>query len=312
MNRSRIAHRIAERIAPPLRSARALPGARRLNDWAQARFAPYFEGEDGWAWVEGFEGRYRLRVHRAHHIGGTIYWHGAHSLNELALVRRRMGPGKVFVDGGAHLGHFSIVAAARGARVLAVEPVEAVRRQLETNLGANALDDVIVSPYALHEEATTLPLFVDPRHPDDPVATSFPAYGRTERLVDVQTQTLDRLVEQHGLHRVDMVKLDLEGAELFALKGAARLIERDRPELILELSGLLFEKAGYTADDLLDFLDERGYRVGLITDYPLDMTLRRPGFPRYGRILECPRTQLPLHGNIYAAPLEVFGLVLGG
>lgn len=298
MDRSRVAHRIAERIAPPLRRVRPLPGARRLHDWLQARFTPLFEGADGWAWVEGFEGRYRLRVHRGHHIGGTIYWHGAHSFNELALVRRQMGPGKVFVDGGAHLGHFSIVAAARGARVLAVEPVEAVRRQLETNLAANGLDDVLVCPHALHEEATTLPLFVDPRRPEDPVATSFPAYGRTERLVEAQTRRLDELVEQYRLHRVDMIKLDLEGAELFALRGASELIDRDRPELVLELSDLLFEQAGYTADDLLDFLEDRGYRVGLVTDYPLDVTIRRPGWPRYGRVVERPRAELPAHGNV--------------
>jgi FkbM family methyltransferase len=308
---SRDLQRVARGVAPVLRRVRSVPGARRLSDGAQRYFASAFAGPEGWTWVEGFEGRYRLRVHPTHHIGGTIFWHGAHSLNELAVVRQRMGPGKVFVDGGAHLGHFSIVAAGRGAKVLAVEPVEAVRRQLEANVAANRPLDVTVSPCALHERALMLPLFVDPRRPDDPVATCKAAYARTEALGEVQALPLDALLEQVGLRHVDMLKLDLEGAELFALRGAHRTLERSRPELILELSEPLFEQAGYRATDVLDLLDVHGYDFGLITDVPLLETLRRPSLGRFGRVRRVARADLPRHCNIYAAPRAVFERVAG-
>ncbi len=300
---------IAARLSPALRRLRALPGARRLNDWTQRTFAPHFADEAGWAWVDDFDGGLRVRVHRGHHIGGTIYWHGAHSFNELALLRQRMSPGLVFVDGGAHLGHFSLVAAARGATVLAVEPVKMVRDQLITNLGANGMHNVIVSDCALHEHETTIPLFSDPRNPDDPVATSYAAYGRVAPLGQVRAAPLDTLVVEHEIDRVDLIKLDLEGNELFALRGAQQLIERWHPELIVELSEPLFEAAGYSRNDLLDFLESHGYRFGVISDYRLRETIRRPARGRYGKVRTCVRGQLPMHGNIYAATPATFDQV---
>ncbi|MCB9651503.1 MAG: FkbM family methyltransferase [Deltaproteobacteria bacterium] len=303
-------HRLATRLAPTLRRLRPLPGARHLSDWAQRHFGPSFAGDDRWAWVDDFDGRLRLRVDRTQHIGATIYWHGGHSLNELALLRRLVRPGVVFVDGGAHLGHFSLVAAARGARVLSIEPVDSVRAQLIANVEANGLTNVQVSDLALSDRGGKVALFANPNRLHDPVATGVAAFGRTHLLQEATATTLDALVRESRLSRVDVIKLDLEGAELPALRGARGLLQAHHPELILELSHPLFSAAGYTQADLLDYLGALGYQVGLITEYPLSGALHRLELRRYGRVVAVNRMALPEHCNVFAATPERFAAVV--
>ncbi|MGQ9727681.1 MAG: FkbM family methyltransferase, partial [Candidatus Fervidibacter sp.] len=59
----------------------------------------------------------------------------------------------------------------------------------------------------------------------------------------------------------------VEGAELFVLKGAKRLLEANpRPAIVVEVNRQTVERFGYTVDDLLGFLESKGFRCFLVTD----------------------------------------------
>ena len=66
---------------------------------------------------------------------------GVYELDTLRVLRRRLGPGTTFIDGGANLGYFTCQAAVWGAKVVAVEPDPVNRERLTTNLAANGLSD---------------------------------------------------------------------------------------------------------------------------------------------------------------------------
>lgn len=77
----------------------------------------------------------------------------------------------------------------------------------------------------------------------------------------VPVNTLDGLVTEAGLERLDFVKVDVEGAELHVLRGGVSVIESFRPAMLIEIEGRHTERYGYTPDDVVSWLSQRGYEM---------------------------------------------------
>lgn len=74
--------------------------------------------------------------------------------------------------------------------------------------------------------------------------------------------TLDAFCAEHGVDRVDFIRMDIEGAELRALMGAARILDRDLPHVLLEIHpDMLQARFGASGDAVLDVFRDRGYRM---------------------------------------------------
>lgn len=132
----------------------------------------------------------------------------------------RVPPGSVVVDIGANIGVFALYAVFCGAsRVLAYEPSGESYECLTRNIRENALDDVIV-PHRLAVSSGDRPLVRFPRRSS--VMNAMVADDRTDDVDEVRTTTLDAIVQP--VERVDLVKIDAEGAEydiLFSTGAAA-------------------------------------------------------------------------------------------
>jgi FkbM family methyltransferase len=135
--------------------------------------------------------------------------------------------GDVVIDCGAHVGVFTRQALQDGARiVVSVEPapenLECLRRNLASQIAAGR---VIVVPKAVWDRPDTLRIQHFPGNSGADHISTDP--GGTE----VPMVTLDSLVADLKLDDVDLIKMDIEGAERRALMGAAGLIKRFRPRL---------------------------------------------------------------------------------
>jgi FkbM family methyltransferase len=175
------------------------------------------------------------------------------------LLAEAVPPGGTVLEGGAHLG-FVTVHAARAVgpdgRVLVFEPNEAVLPALQQNLTANGVAGrVEVRPAALAERAGR---------------AGFYASGETSSLIEAVEGTVrvevdlvrgDDAVEEG----VDVIKLDIEGAELAALRGMERLVAGART-IFLELNPELLERSGASRDALLGWLAEHGFEVEWIDE----------------------------------------------
>jgi FkbM family methyltransferase len=74
--------------------------------------------------------------------------------------------------------------------------------------------------------------------------------------------TLDGYCEQHGVDHVDFIRMDIEGAELRALRGAEGIIDRDHPHILIEIHPVMLEaRFGGSADQVLEIFRSRGYRM---------------------------------------------------
>ena len=77
--------------------------------------------------------------------------------------------------------------------------------------------------------------------------------------IQVLTTTLDQHTEESGIERLDFIKMDIEGAELAALRGATRTISRFRPKLAVEYNRETARRAGSSIEELDDLLENYGY-----------------------------------------------------
>ncbi|MBL8773265.1 MAG: FkbM family methyltransferase [Phenylobacterium sp.] len=86
-----------------------------------------------------------------------------------------------------------------------------------------------------------------------------------DRGVEVQPTpvvTLDAFCQEHGIAKVDFIRMDIEGAELKALMGATGILDRDRPHVLLEIHpAMLAERFDASGDAVLDVFRDRGYRM---------------------------------------------------
>ena len=178
------------------------------------------------------------------------------------LLDDLLQPGMTFVDGGAHIGYFSLLAGRKvgpEGRVYAFEPVPETRELLEKNVRANGLQDVVDSHgYAVSEEPGSITFVINA---ESSVSSKMLANdGANGRLVEIPTISLDAFFEQQGWPRCDVVKLDIEGAELPAFRGMKQLAARNPAlKLIFEFHVGNLERTDTPAKDLFDALADLGF-----------------------------------------------------
>jgi len=181
-----------------------------------------------------------------------------------AFISRRLDEGDAFLDVGANLGYYTLLASSRvGPRgaVVAVEASPEIFALLEANLARNDVSNVRPLNVAAGAEEGVLPLFSGP---DDNLAetTTLPESG-FEPVCDVRSSPLDDVLRPDEAARLRLVKMDVEGAEYDALRGMQRLLEGGRRdlELIVEVNRWPSGKPGSRAEDIIGFLARFGFHA---------------------------------------------------
>lgn len=108
-------------------------------------------------------------------------------------------------------------------------------------------------------------------------------------MEQVHVTTLDRFVDHEGLTRLDLVKIDIEGAERRFLKGAARTLVRFRPIIMVELSPATLEVFGESSEGLIRDLEEAGYALHLPARRGLVRLRRLPFRGQHLNVIGLPR-----------------------
>lgn len=179
---------------------------------------------------------------------------GAYEPFETALFEALVAPGSVCVDVGANIGYYTLLMAQRAGaqgRVYAFEPVPSIYMLLEKNIRANGYGNVRAFPTALSSGEGSVDLYLNSYNGGD--NRMYPSEGM--QRIQVQTQALDALMEE----KVDVVKMDVQGAELQVLKGMRRVLSESHPVIVLEYSPMSIARMGEDPRELLQILAEEGY-----------------------------------------------------
>ena len=241
---------LADRLISLLRP-HAFRGKHRLL----APFAP----ADGEVEVPIFG--YRMRLDLADFLQRSVFL-GTYELAEVAIFRELLRPGMTFVDVGANVGYFSFLAASivgtRG-RVVAFEPSPYAIERMQRTVAANDLPQVEMVHAGLSDAEGTLPLFV-PSLAGHHTPTMTAAGPQTVR-VDVRVTTLDRMLDELAIDRVDVMKIDVEGHEPRAFRGGSAALRAGRVrDIVCEFNEEWLQAAGSSSDALDGFLRDAGFQ----------------------------------------------------
>ena len=180
---------------------------------------------------------------------------------ESRYLDRFVAPGDVVVDAGAGLGIYTVGTAklvGAGGRVLAFEPGRESFPVLERNIKLNLPSNVRCFRSALSERDGVARLF---HHENRPVSYSPGSRDQAEGCWEqTRTVTLDAVAEQQGITRLDLLKIDVDGAEELVLKGGRALLRRSRPTILFEINPGGARRLGLAPDGAWQALAKLGYR----------------------------------------------------
>lgn len=158
---------------------------------------------------------------------------GSYERHETRAVRRWLSAGDTFVDVGANVGYFSVLAAqcvGSSGRVVSFEPSPYAFGRLSETVRRNDLRQVITRQEAVGDKVGALNLYVDPNGGNHTPT----ALGREDEkpYATVPVTTLDTVVDELGIKRIDLLKIDVEGYETRVLKGGTKALAMTRAVLV--------------------------------------------------------------------------------
>lgn len=169
------------------------------------------------------------------YIGRSLYNTGEYCDEEVALLGKICEEGDIVIDGGANIGALTIPLAKKlgSGKLIAFEPQQIIFQNLCANVALNLINNIIALPIGLGEVSENLylqlPLSIDGRSNFGMASVS---QEQTDTVVEVRS--LSSVFQQYNLSSLKLIKLDIEGMELPALKGAEPLIDKFKPFLYVE------------------------------------------------------------------------------
>lgn len=187
---------------------------------------------------------------------------------ETTLMTHLVKPGDTFVDVGANIGYFSILAGrltGENGQVIAFEPERENFSLLEYNIKLNNLDHVTAAQLALSSESGTADLYLNKNNLGD--HQLFPSKNDSTRTTSKITLALgdDQLAD---IKQIDFLKVDTQGSEYHVLKGLSSVIARSLPEMILllEYTPNALRDAGIAPLTLLELLTDWNFNFYILTN----------------------------------------------
>lgn len=213
--------------------------------------------------LRGFPLRFRFQPGSPH--GRLLYYRGLAEERLILKLRQLLRPGMTFVDVGANIGLYSVVAAhcvGPTGKVFAFEPQQSLAGRFWENVELNHLGNVIYEPVALGKTPGTSNLFQVSGHDGQATLRLRPEERSVGPVAVVTVRTLSDVLREHGVVSAHGMKIDVEGGELEVLEGFQDRMTAAPPRFIIfECINTHLARFGHRSHDLIAFLRRHGYTV---------------------------------------------------
>lgn len=234
------------------------------------------------------------------------YW--GHDTGDLRFLWRALEPGMTFLDVGANLGIYSLVAAhklAGNGRVISFEPAprECARLKLHFRWNGFHSPEARIERVALGADYGEQRFF-EVRTGGDTSRNGLRVPQSKDGIREISTPvvTLDRYAAKRGLPKIDFIKLDVEGGEMDVLRGAPGTLLRHRPVLLCEVLDLATAPWDYPAREIVSALVDFGYRwFDVNLDGALSPHIPQRDYPAVRNYVAVPRESCANFLRVHAA-----------
>jgi FkbM family methyltransferase len=208
--------------------------------------------------IKGISQQLYMEIHKEEdtHVSSYIREHHIWEPDETTLIKNILKPGQVFVDIGANIGYFSVLAASivgSNGQIYAFEPEPRNFNLLNRNVKLNNQNNVDTHSIALSDKKETSKLYLNDKNLGD--HQLFPNQKSIHRrAIEIEKDLGDNIFSAHP--RVNFIKLDTQGSEYHVLMGLEETIKRSSPDLslLLEFTPNALSTAGTNGRALLELL----------------------------------------------------------
>ncbi len=227
-----------------------------------------------------------IEGHLTSYITTVCFWQGIKGFeyNSTRIFTSLVKEAKLFIDIGANIGYYSLLAASINERlnVIAFEPFHDACEALKLNIAYNRFRNIRIEEIALSDKPGNA-TFYYAIHKDFPnykfqlggknslVELKDSLYGKTEVL----TMTLDDYASQNTIGEADLIKMDTEATEYFILKGSETLIKRCKPIILCEVL------TGTNEEEMEELMLRLGYDFYVVEDKGLRLTGSLKNLPNH-------------------------------
>ncbi len=219
------------------------------------------------SWIELSDGAFIEVNSKFNSVSTVLLRQDEYEDTEIDLFKANVSSGDVVFDVGGNVGLYSIAAAriAKSVNVFTFEPVPDTLKELRSNVVKNKVENQVkIIPKALSSKAGTMYITTE-YHSSNYITNA----NSEQQKTMIRVTTIDNFAKQEKIKRIDMIKMDIEGHELEALKGAQRSIERFRPKILIEIYENKTEfndRQMANASEIFTFLAQFGYEYVIVGD----------------------------------------------
>jgi len=194
------------------------------------------------------------------HIQQQIFWYGYYEKEYALTFESFVQKNSVVFDIGANAGYYSLITATKAieGQVFSFEPYSIHFEELGKNIGINKLKNIFPIKLAVSDKEEESQLFISDDTNSGMTGLNA-AKNFSGQIEKIKTILLDNWMKKQDIQRIDCIKIDIEGAEYFALAGMKDILQNFKPVLFIEIANELLHHFGHNATDIYTLLQGHGY-----------------------------------------------------
>lgn len=179
---------------------------------------------------------------------------GDYELVDSNMIMKLVKPDACALDIGANMGWYD-----PNVSIYAFEPIESTYLALQENVRVNELNNIKTFNFGFSSEEKTLEFYFYPGGSGN--ASSANLSNRPDvKKVSCNVKVLDKTSTMLNFPKVDFIKCDVEGAELFVFQGALKLLAKDKPIVFTEMLRKWADKFDYHPNEIIELFHGLGYQ----------------------------------------------------
>ncbi|HET9056931.1 MAG TPA: FkbM family methyltransferase [Chitinophagaceae bacterium] len=211
------------------------------------------------------------------HIQRQLFWYGYYEKSLSSIWEKLINKNDTIIDIGANIGYFSILAANKATlgKTYCFEPISFHFSQLQKNISLNGLTNIYPYPQAISDKTENTVIFIS--NPDNSGMSSLSMpenfSGKSEKTATI---TIDKFISDHQILNVNLIKIDVEGAELKVIQGMLETLNKCKPLVIIEVIEKYLNRFNNTSPELFNLLYDYGYNSYEIKDFSTLQQINEP------------------------------------
>lgn len=208
-----------------------------------------------------YDSTLKINLNLSDHIHQQIYFLNYYDKRGILFIKQFLKEGYTFIDIGANIGCYSLIAAkyvGKKGRVICFEAIKETYNSLNENIKINNLENTYVFNNAIYNRNQKLTLHVANKYNSgmSSIHNHSSEAGITQQCEAI---TLDDFISKNETKRIDLIKIDIEGAEIYALQGMLNVIKQFKPTILIELSDSVLENTNINKTEIIKLLIDLGY-----------------------------------------------------